>query len=441
MKKIILVLVAICTSQFMLSQISPPTASPFDNLISTQGYDKTLTFDMNTSPSDVKQYRFISSTGGIAPSGGASVLKFQSQVHNSWTTSMTFNSNKVGIGTDYPQEIFDVNGTARAEKLVIDPPSGGRFLQMGEDVGSDLRIFNFSTSGNYAGASSYDVTGQKRYEYYHNIGVTSLGIRNENDLEIFKVAESSIGSYIHLPQAQSRIVISDFGSYRINEGHKLVIKNGDALVEGDIIAEDNIGIGTGDPLNKLQLGNSMSFHDGGNEVIGFGYAPGSNTDLNTNGYASEIRVDQDNGRLSLGIATSKTNNPTTRLTLHRNGNVGVGTANPDAKLAVNGRVHAEEVKVDLNVPADYVFQKYYDGASILKEDYRLLSLKEVENFTKKNHHLPEVPSAQEMMENGVDVGKMTNLLLQKIEELTLYTIEQEKRIQLLEGKMKNSKTE
>ncbi|WP_344832444.1 cell division protein ZapB [Chryseobacterium ginsenosidimutans] len=111
-----------------------------------------------------------------------------------------------------------------------------------------------------------------------------------------------------------------------------------------------------------------------------------------------------------------------------NGNVGIGSANPDAKLAVRGLIHANEIKVDLNVPADYVFQKYYSGSSTLKPEYIMPTLDDVEKFTKDNNHLPNIPSAKEIQEKGLNVGEMSNLLLQKIEELTLYTIEQNKAL-------------
>jgi hypothetical protein len=122
------------------------------------------------------------------------------------------------------------------------------------------------------------------------------------------------------------------------------------------------------------------------------------------------------------------------------GNVGIGSTNPDEKLTVKGKIHAEEVRVDLNVPADYVFQKYYTGASLLKEDYKMPTLEEVAAFTKKNHHLPEIPSAAQIQKEGLHLKQMTNLLLQKIEELTLYTIEQEKRINALESKLVGKKS-
>jgi hypothetical protein len=127
------------------------------------------------------------------------------------------------------------------------------------------------------------------------------------------------------------------------------------------------------------------------------------------------------------------------MTFKNTGYIGIGTQNPDQLLTVKGKIHSEEVIVDLSVPADYVFEKYYEGTSELKEDYKMPSLEEVEAFTKKNHHLPSVPSAATIQKEGLQLKEMTNLLLQKIEELTLYTIEQEKRIKALEKKLAEKK--
>jgi hypothetical protein len=95
---------------------------------------------------------------------------------------------------------------------------------------------------------------------------------------------------------------------------------------------------------------------------------------------------------------------------------------------------AREVKVDTSVPGpDYVFEKDYDFISI--DDLKL--------FLENNKHLPEVPSAKEIEQNGINVGEMEMILLKKIEELTLYVIElkaeNEKRVQ--EIKELNAKKE
>jgi hypothetical protein len=116
-----------------------------------------------------------------------------------------------------------------------------------------------------------------------------------------------------------------------------------------------------------------------------------------------------------------------RMRITSAGNLGIGTTNPDQKLTVKGKIHAEEVIVDLNVPvADYVF----------KPTYKLMPLPEVEQFVKENSHLPEIPSAKEITKNGLSMGEMQNKLLQKVEELTLYMIGQQKTIDLQQAQIK-----
>ena len=109
----------------------------------------------------------------------------------------------------------------------------------------------------------------------------------------------------------------------------------------------------------------------------------------------------------------------------RGGNVGIGTTTPFYKLDVNGTIRAKEVLVNLNNGgADFVFE----------ENYLLRPLNEVSDFIQANKHLPEIPSAADMVNNGLDMGEFQIKLLQKIEELTLYIIEQDKRIKELENK-------
>jgi len=99
--------------------------------------------------------------------------------------------------------------------------------------------------------------------------------------------------------------------------------------------------------------------------------------------------------------------------------------NVDRKLFVienSGLIRARHIKVDLETWSDYVFEK----------DYQLMPLQEVEKFIAKEGHLPNIPSTEEVKKEGVDLGEMNRLLLEKIEELTLHLIAQEKRISELE---------
>lgn len=111
-----------------------------------------------------------------------------------------------------------------------------------------------------------------------------------------------------------------------------------------------------------------------------------------------------------------------RMVLTQNGRLGIGTTNPDTELSVNGTIHTKEVKVDLNGWPDFVFEK----------DYDLRNLKELEEYINENKHLPKIPSEAEVNENGINLGEMNSRLLQKIEELTLYMIDMNKRISQLE---------
>jgi len=123
----------------------------------------------------------------------------------------------------------------------------------------------------------------------------------------------------------------------------------------------------------------------------------------------------------------------------KNGKIGIGTTQPDELLTVKGKIHTQEVIVDLKgaIAPDYVFETYYLGVSKLKSDYKFLTLPEIETYIKEYHHLPGVPSAKEIEENGLSLKEMNLLLLEKIEELTLFTIQQQKEIDLLKVQVKS----
>jgi len=125
----------------------------------------------------------------------------------------------------------------------------------------------------------------------------------------------------------------------------------------------------------------------------------------------------------------------------KNGKIGIGTTKPDELLTVKGKIHTQEVIVDLNgaIAPDYVFESYFEGVSKINSSYKLLSLPEIETYIKEFHHLPNIPSAKEIEKNGLSLKEMNLLLLEKIEELTLYTIQQQKEIDLLKEKVSKLK--
>ena len=121
----------------------------------------------------------------------------------------------------------------------------------------------------------------------------------------------------------------------------------------------------------------------------------------------------------------------------KNGKIGIGTNNPDELLTVKGKIHTQEVLVDLEgaVAPDYVFEWYTEGTSKLKPSYQLMSLTALEVFVTKYKHLPNVPSAETLEKEGMSLKGMNLLLLEKVEELTLYTLQQQKELDELKEKL------
>ncbi len=212
----------------------------------------------------------------------------------------------------------------------------------------------------------------------------------------------------------------------------------------------NIGIGTTTPIAKLHVNNGDYSYGtilaNANESSFSLYTKTLTTqtvDCESFRMGLKYNNEENNGFISFYRGSSASggflgfsSNGLERMRLDRAGNVGIGSSNPDEKLIVKGKIHAEEVKIDLAVPADYVFQKYYTGKSSLKANYTMPTLEEVEEFTKANNHLPSIPSAAEIKNNGVQLGEMSNLLLQKIEELTLYIIDLKKEMNTMKTEIK-----
>lgn len=231
-------------------------------------------------------------------------------------------------------------------------------------------------------------------------------------------------------------------------GGDLVLNTG-----GTLFLDGNYSYGTGNYIRPIGGSNTQGFFTSGQEririaangFIGLGNnAPQakvhiSNGDLllqnTTSGYPSlylkdvsgsnSLRIDY-NSIIGAGSNMYIRSGSGTNLFLNDTGGgkVGIGTISPDQKLTVKGKIHAEEVIIDLAVPApDYVFEKTYD----------LKPLDEVKKYINENKHLPEVPSAKEMEKDGVKVGEMEMILLKKIEELTLYMIESREELQKLKA--------
>jgi len=121
---------------------------------------------------------------------------------------------------------------------------------------------------------------------------------------------------------------------------------------------------------------------------------------------------------------------TPKMRILRNGNIGIGVKKPSNRLEVNGTIRAKEIKVEATNWADYVFA----------DDYALKPLCEVEAFITENSHLPDVPSAAVVENEGIELGEMNKILLQKIEELTLYAIQKDKEVKDLNKRLQTIET-
>lgn len=210
---------------------------------------------------------------------------------------------------------------------------------------------------------------------------------------------------------------------------------------GNQIVNGNVGIGTALPNGLLDI-QKTTLNAGGQSVVnivGSTWAgDGASLVLNQlwNDRYYKTIIDNFGGNNAqtgsgLRIQTSFWDGSkvytTTPFVLTPTGDLGIGTSNPDSKLAVNGTIHSKEVKVDMTGWPDYVFKKGYD----------LPTLEEVEKQINEKGHLENIPSEKEVVENGLNLGEMNAKLLQKIEELTLYNIQQSKEIQVLKKENKS----
>ena len=207
--------------------------------------------------------------------------------------------------------------------------------------------------------------------------------------------------------------------------------NGDVIMTA---GSGQVGIGIDDPQEKLHVNGAIR-GNGTNGAVTLrgdsGYVTiGANSQAmefvtNKSQFVFNKPIYNQSGVYNVQNSNMLFNiNGTNRMLIQNNGNIGIGTASPAYKLDVNGTIRANEIIVN-TTGADFVFA----------EDYQLRPLSEVKAFIKENKHLPEIKSAQEMQKNGVGINELQTQLLQKIEELTLYIIHQEERINALEAEL------
>ena len=193
-----------------------------------------------------------------------------------------------------------------------------------------------------------------------------------------------------------------------------------------VLFNGNTGLGLNDPITTLHI-NDNTPHltleaTGGVPILQFtnDNDPGLNDDwimYSLFSGSGSFRLEQDGMK---------------RMVIDGAGNMALGDIEPQTgfRLAVQGSVLAEEVMVALEADwPDYVFS----------EEYELMSLEKTEDFINQNHHLPNIPDAEAVKNEGLEIGEMQRKMMEKIEELTLHIIELNKRIKELESNQKSEK--
>lgn len=260
-------------------------------------------------------------------------------------------------------------------------------------IGFENPQFNLDVNGTGHFSSTLNVDGNSHFSSALDIGLPRNSNGTSDGLNIHSGAG---GNYTNIQFAETSFSASHamlFNAYKSQSG-----------VSGNLSATGNTKFSNDPGDHGNGAGAIMFFGNGGN--IEFFISPASNG--------------KDND-ISWGGSKMK---------IMRKGFVGIGK-NPGYKLDVDGTVRATTFSAVSPPWSDFVFEK----------DYKLISLEAVEEFVNKNKHLPDVPAAREVEEKGIDLAKMDAILLQKIEELTLYLIELKKendnlklRINELEGR-------
>ncbi len=371
---------------------------------------------------------------------------------NNITTGATFdNGTNVGIGTANPQAKFEVQDGC----VTFEGTGGGPSLL----TGSGTRMMWVPSKAAFRAGTVFGYTWDDV-----NIGTSSAAFGINTSAKSY--ASFVIGMYNKVPASFS-------STTWVPTDQLFVIGNGDHITQKNamtVLKNGNVGILTTTPKNKLDVqggiaigntyaGTILAPADGAiiKGKVGIGTATPSekldvagNIKVNLNqiyfkdanhglGYFITYEGKAIDGPVLYGytagaLGTKQAGSQKIALYWNSSGNVGIGTTltgatyDPNYKLAVNGAVRAKRFVVETNW-SDFVFEK----------NYKLLPLEKVEEYIKQNGHLPEMPCAKEVETNGGDLGNLVKLQMQKIEELTLYAIEQNKKIEELSQQIKSQK--
>jgi uncharacterized coiled-coil protein SlyX len=242
------------------------------------------------------------------------------------------------------------------------------------NVNGNIRLNSFQMAENYIGNLG-GITFGKHYDIF-------------TPIKIYATSSWPVDSY-----GAADFHIATTGANDRNLTDKFVIQG----------RTGNIGIGTSLPDYPLTINSANVNHI---KLIG-----------NDPNYYWALGRDIQTGRLEFRVKNNNTE--TTPFILYASGNVGVGTiSDGNYKLAVKGGIHAQSVQIDMSGWSDYVFST----------TYKLRPLAYLKAYIDNNHHLPDMPSEEDVKNKGVDLGEMVKLQTKKIEELTLYLIEKDKQM-------------
>ncbi|SHI32460.1 hypothetical protein [Aquimarina spongiae] len=372
------------------------TTNPFSPLHIKSSLDGMVTFQTSDNTWLYTNWMDNGGTRKTWMGLGADLSSFNINVENG-TDKILFNGGNVGIGTTNPEHHLQLTSSNNPTLAI------GK-LNTNTQGKSSLIFF----AGNGTTANGFTMQYNKtnstdRLSFVDGGNREALSIENGGDIGIGTTTPDSKLSVKSGGQSINFLTGTNSSGYVLNIG----------------VNDDGVNIANNSKIRGFNLKNS-------DQTINF--LTGTNTSrYNLNIGVNDDGINIENNSSVRGFNFKNGNGDLMRIT--HSGNIGIGTITPDSKLSVNGVVHAKEVKIDLVGWPDYVFEN----------TYQLLTLEQVETHIKEKGHLQNIPSAQEVEENGIELGEMNKKLLEKIEELTLYTIAQEKQIQ--EQNKKNQELE
>lgn len=333
-------------------------------------------------------------------------------------------SGELGLGTDQPVvEIHTKDG---------DTPT----LRLEQDGSSGWTPQTWDVAGNESGFFVRDATNGSTlpFRIQPSAPSSSLFIASDGDVGMGTNTPDGLLDIAHPADANNHaLLIAPNGYVGVNIDNSFVPQN-TLDVNGIVSVSDKVGIGTTTPSVDLEVKSSDHTKV---LLIGSGdvfpqYALSRINAINKTNRTWVATIGAA-GQYVLQDATSvinpfiiEANAVANSFYIKAGGNVGIGTKTPQSKLAVNGKITCKEIEVIATGWPDYVFAK----------DYDLKPLNEVEAFINENQHLPGVPSEREVLEDGVNLGEMNAILLEKIEELTLYMIDLKKENEEIKNQLK-----